>query len=384
MSFFLKKKIINFINNKKILIKKIVLKKFIKASKKKEITNIIKRIPYNLISKNIKNYLFKNRNNFINNEKSFLSSNIFKNVLLKKTKLNNVKLYKFFLKKLISLNTSNYEINFLTKKLIISFLNYYNFQIKKLKFLSKRRASLVSLNTIRKNLISKKELFLLKQLLYKLNINKNKNIIKFKLQNQFIMFLLKYNKVIINKKENYFLKRLIIAYFKNNTKLSITKKNLIYYKKASILIRSKSKNSKTFKLYQKLIGLFIKNGYKFKALKIVEGALKLTSSYLNLSVNSILLKVFNKLKTSVESKKIRVRRSFHFVPFPVNFKRKIYLIAKWILVGVEKQKIKKSTDFKLYSELVKIIRTKHSISYKSKRYNIYKSLQNKSNLHFRW
>ena len=372
-----KKKAVQCINNKSVSVKKIILKKYINDNK---IERIFENQNETLDS--AKEFVFKNADCFSNKESVILSSYLLKDFILNRNKLIKSYSTSFLVKKLLFACITSSKTSFFIKRLVISILDFYNIQVIRLKNLLLSNDGCLIAYNLSQTLLSNVEVTFLKQVLFAVNNKRSKNQVV--LKRDFLLFLIKNESVIINDKDKIIFKKLILSYFSENKKLSITKKNLVFYKKAIKLIYKKDKINKIQELRNKLVGLVMKEGYKTKALRIVENSLRQASVELNLSQNSILLKVFDKLKTSVESKKIRVRRSFHFVPFPVNLKRKVYLIAKWILVGVTERKIKKSFDFKLSSELVKIIKTKIATSYKNKRYNIYKSLQNKSNIHYRW
>ena len=90
-------------------------------------------------------------------------------------------------------------------------------------------------------------------------------------------------------------------------------------------------STKNKNLYNKIINFFTKKGNKVKATKIVNEAFDKVSKETGLSFNSILSKLFSKLNSFVEVKKIRVRRGFHLVPFPISHKRSTYLIIKWLI-----------------------------------------------------
>jgi ribosomal protein S7 len=376
------KKIVNLVSKKNILLNKISLN----SSKKiqTEFINIQSLFHINKPSNNYKNVIFNRNDLKKKNEK--ISYNLLKQIFKKRNK--NIKL-KIIKKKIVeeicSRNISNFEINLYSKKLIVSFLSYYNLQIKRLKHLLKKKKHTDLIVYIHKHLISKKDLSLLKNFLFILNTRPKfytKN--EFLIQKQFLYFLLKHKKNISYKRERIYLNALLVAFFKQNKNIKISKKKISNYKTALQLTYPTKKKSESNSIYKKLVGLMIKNGKKSSALKLIEKGLLKTSLKLKMPINLILRKVFNSLKTSIESKKIRVRRSYHFVPFPVNLKRKVYLAVKWVLFGTKKSKLKVSFDLKLHLELIKILKTKKSIPFKNKKYNIFKSLQNKSNAHFRW
>jgi len=137
-------------------------------------------------------------------------------------------------------------------------------------------------------------------------------------------------------------------------------------------------------LYEKLVGLIQKKGLKSKANQILNKTLILISKELKISVKNILLSIFNKLKTSVETRTVDVRRRLHEVPSPVNFKRKMFLIAKWLLKSVFKDKKKRSIILKLKYHITKVLQSNNSLPYKTKKYYINKAIENRSNFHYRW
>lgn len=136
--------------------------------------------------------------------------------------------------------------------------------------------------------------------------------------------------------------------------------------------------------YKKFIGLLTKKGERKKALKIINNALLNTSKLLTLPVRKIITELYNKLSSSVEIKKIKIRRSVHFVPFPVNLKRKLFLIIKWFVFAISNNELNKNLEYKLREEFLKIVRKQESLVYQHKKYQIQKSFKYQTNTHFRW
>mgnify|MGYP000906265460 FL=1 len=143
-------------------------------------------------------------------------------------------------------------------------------------------------------------------------------------------------------------------------------------------------STKNKNLYNKIISFFTKKGNKVKATKIVNEAFDKVSKETGLSFNSILSKLFSKLNSFVEVKKIRVRRGFHLVPFPISHKRSTYLIIKWLIQAIKEDKRKISFADKLFSEINQTISSSSSKSLEIKTSNISQVLSNRSNIHFRW
>jgi ribosomal protein S7 len=94
--------------------------------------------------------------------------------------------------------------------------------------------------------------------------------------------------------------------------------------------------------------------------------------------------IFLKLNSYIEIKTIRIRKKIHFVPFPTNYKRRIYLVTKWLIHAALEDKRKLPFSQKLSLEIFNLIKNKSSKSLKSKENNFLKATTNRSNLHFRW
>jgi small subunit ribosomal protein S7 len=217
---------------------------------------------------------------------------------------------------------------------------------------------------------------ILKNFLY---IIKKKKYNKFRIllkKTLFILFKLKYCSKAHPLK--VFTNKLFLFYIKSGYNLN-SFNNILSLKK-NIRYKIKTKNDALFK---KFVGLITKKGHKIRAKKIFLNVLLNVKKELKVPTNIVLLKMFIFLKTSVESKKIRVRRTFHLVPFPINKNRKTFLIAKWVLFAL-KTRNNKTVVEKLSLEIIKLLKNLKTGAKKNKRYNVIKSLQNKSNLHFRW
>lgn len=267
---------------------------------------------------------------------------------------------------------------FFIKKLLKKVSLYYKAILKKKKILRKFRRYFKKTLTLRKRTLIRlaKTFFKLKQFLLiikSLNASFNvKNLIKTNL------FLFLKNKIFTKLKKEHF----ATFFIKNNTN---------YYKFAFLIriLKNKKGNrksslSKINLFYKKFVGLFTKKGEKRKSLKIINNALLTTSKSTNLPINKILRKLHNKLSTSVEIKKIKIRRSFHFIPFPVNAKRKLYLIIKWFIFAMSTFKSKTNLEYKLNDEILKVLKNQESIVNYSKKYQIQKSFKYQSNTNFRW
>lgn len=138
-------------------------------------------------------------------------------------------------------------------------------------------------------------------------------------------------------------------------------------------------------LYEKLYCSFLKKGLK--------DLLKLTidKSFVNLNKNSkfllknLLIHLFSNLNIFVEAKKVRVRRKSFTVPFSIRFKRRLYLIIKWLIQAIKLNKKKESLFLKIQSEILLIVtKNMNSKSLQIKKSNNTLLLSNRSNINYRW
>jgi len=141
---------------------------------------------------------------------------------------------------------------------------------------------------------------------------------------------------------------------------------------------------KNLHLYNKFVGFITKNGKKPKAKGIFDAALFSVTQQLKIPLNKLLLKIFLKLNSYIEIKTITIRKKVHFVPFPTTYKRRIYLVIKWIVTATLEDKRKLKFSKKLALEIFNLIKNQSSKSLQIRKKNFSKALINKSNLHFRW
>jgi ribosomal protein S7 len=71
-------------------------------------------------------------------------------------------------------------------------------------------------------------------------------------------------------------------------------------------------------------------------------------------LQTLILKIFLKLNSFVEVKRVRVKRSSHLVPFSIRLKRRSYLIIKWLMQAVKEDTRKVSMSEKLFVEISNI------------------------------
>jgi len=141
-------------------------------------------------------------------------------------------------------------------------------------------------------------------------------------------------------------------------------------------------NRKT--LYSILIGFLTKNGKKTVAVKILTSAFLQFSKKKKLSTRQIFLKIFLKLNSFVEVRKIKIRKKTFFVPFSTVLKRRLYLTIKWLMEATKKNTKKISLSNKLAFEIEQTLTTGESNSTKIFKNNLELAFKNRSNLHYRW
>ena len=146
---------------------------------------------------------------------------------------------------------------------------------------------------------------------------------------------------------------------------------------------NKSKKTST-NLYCKFLGFLTKKGDKLSARKLLDKTFFSVSKKLKMSKEKALNLLFSRLNSFVEMKKIRVRRKIVLVPFPISFKRRSYLIVKWIIDATKVEKKKSPLHKKLTKEITDVLEGSKSRSQNLRQTNFSKALANKSNAHFRW
>ena len=147
----------------------------------------------------------------------------------------------------------------------------------------------------------------------------------------------------------------------------------------------KQQNNTKFNIYLKLIGFLTKEGKKLRAKHIVDSALNFLKKKTKKSLFYIFFKFFLKLNVYVEAKILRIKRSKYTVPFIIHYKRRFYLIFKWLLKAVLENKQKISLSLKISQEILDVLNNKKdSKILKYKTLNNMTCIKNRSNLHYRW
>ena len=155
-------------------------------------------------------------------------------------------------------------------------------------------------------------------------------------------------------------------------------------KKISYKIMLKKVIFNKINLYKKILGFLVKKGKKSKTLNLLNLAFSKICNIIRRPLHYLLTKLFIILNIFVETKTIQTRRRLNVVPFPLTFKRRVYLIIKWIFFVVRKNKEKISFASKFIKEILFILKKKKSEVFKLKSLNNAKALLNRSNIHYRW
>ena len=152
-----------------------------------------------------------------------------------------------------------------------------------------------------------------------------------------------------------------------------------------ILMSTSLLNSNNNLFYSRLLGFLNKKGMKSSAKFILDSAILLVSKRLKRSRYIILLRLFFKLNTFVESRKLRIKKSTYIVPFAISLKRRLYLATKWLILSVNQNTRQISLIEKLADEMLRVLKKdSYSKSKKQKQLNNSQALANRSNIHFRW
>ena len=218
-------------------------------------------------------------------------------------------------------------------------------------------------------------------------------------------------KLIKSKKKRLFkLKNILnqnsITHFKKKINLSTFKHNKIFLlqnKKLFSILRQKSKVNQKYSykyyknvsffygknlfdfisLYTKFTNLLFKDGKKSFWEKSLASLFFLLKKKLNYSRNYILLKIFLRLHTKVETRIVKSRKRINIIPFFIKLKRRCFLSLKWLFDSA-KQKKKHSIQQNLLLEILFILRKKSCASLNLLEENNITSYKNRSNMHFRW
>lgn len=136
-------------------------------------------------------------------------------------------------------------------------------------------------------------------------------------------------------------------------------------------------------IYLTLLGAIIKGGKRRTAEALVTRSLNRVSKSLKIPTYKIYRLLAKKLGSLVELKTVKIRRNTYKVPFPLKKSRRKFILARELLVGVEKNKQKIAYSKKLSQEIISYLSKKGSNINKRKQFTK-EVVANRSNIHYRW
>lgn len=237
---------------------------------------------------------------------------------------------------------------------------------------------------ISKFLLKKKINFLnIKFSIAKKKIKKCLLRIKYNLKKR-ILFI-KHNKKIILTLKDFKNKFSIIKKKSTSTSFQIIRSNFLRLKKQKLLLtQSKHTQNLSYSLYNKFLLFIFKTGKKNTWENLFVSLFDVLSNKLQYSKAVLLLKLFTRLFTRVEVKKVKSRKRITYLPFFIKISRSIFLSLKWIFLAALKKKGNISFKNKLYTEFVQVLTQKSSFSLQKQEENLISAFKNRSNIHYRW
>jgi ribosomal protein S7 len=239
--------------------------------------------------------------------------------------------------------------------------------------------------------------FLLKKKLNKnfLNIKfsirerkKKRSLFRLKLKVEKKIFFIKHNKKFKINLHSFKLKSFIALKKKQSQikSLQISRNTLLNFKKRQMTAYQTSNkiNYLSYNLYNNFLLFIFKTGGKNIWSNKFASLFDILSLKLQYSKATILLKIFTRLFTRVEVKKVKSRKRVTYIPFFIKLPRSLFLALKWIFLASLKKKGNISFKNKLYSELLQILTQKSSFSLQKVEENNMSAFKNRSNIHYRW
>jgi|TARA_Y100000780_G_scaffold83465_1_gene75381 ribosomal protein S7 len=213
----------------------------------------------------------------------------------------------------------------------------------------------------------------------------NKVLLKEKLNNDKNILKLKY----LFKYLGFKKKKLIVKVRHNKIFLLKIKKKIVIRKNSNQKFKRKFNslsvnNLNKLNLYKNFISFIFKSGKKHIWEKIISNIFLLIKKNLKISQNIILLKIFLRLYSKIEIKKIKTRKKTALVPVFISVRRRFFLALKWLLVAVNKNKLQISLKEKLFLEIFKLTNNKSCDSLKQLELNNENIYLNRANFHYRW
>lgn len=132
-----------------------------------------------------------------------------------------------------------------------------------------------------------------------------------------------------------------------------------------------------------LINHFLRDGKKSWSYNLVISSGLLLSFFLQKNIYSFYDDIFKKARPFLEIRKVRVRRTIYYIPFPTSDKRQKHLVAKWLFESIQNNSRKINTMLKFREELLNILMNKGFVIEKKKDQYI-RAEKSRSFSHYRW
>lgn len=156
-------------------------------------------------------------------------------------------------------------------------------------------------------------------------------------------------------------------------------------KKEDLVLKARQNTKPKNILYKKFLGSLIKKGNKIAASRILHEAFLKASKKTKYPVYRIFTRIFKKLDTYVEVKKVTKRKRTHCIPFPVKKKRNQFLKIKWILDAAKEDTRNIKFADKLSVEIINLLYKKKKSKVLARKKSVYKEVMKyKANAHYRW
>lgn len=137
--------------------------------------------------------------------------------------------------------------------------------------------------------------------------------------------------------------------------------------------------------YKRILNNFILKGKKVVVKNLFDKTLTDVAKILKISTLKLLFKIYLKLNSFIEIKRVNIKRRSYVIPFSVPYSRRVYFIAKRLKTSIRSDKRKISYYEKLKSEIYNLFLMKlNSRSLKLLKSNQTQIRVSRSNIHFRW
>lgn len=211
---------------------------------------------------------------------------------------------------------------------------------------------------------------------------------RFCLKNLGKKYFVKKKCYIFRRKLFNFKKKILFLKKKTRRKKKVKKKSKKKSKKVKKLKKPRKLKIVSFfttcNLYNKFLFFIFKVGKKSVWENKFVSLFDLLALKLQYTKSVLLLKIFTRLLTRVETKKVKSRKRINYVPFFIKLSRSIFLSLKWIFSAALKKKGNISFSDKLFMELVQIITQRSSFAIQRRQENNSLAFKNRSNSHYRW